>query len=201
MSASRRTQAERSADTRDALIAAARTLFATHGYAEVALETIVRDAGMTRGALYHHFADKTELFTAVFERVDSEVNERIGQAIASADQNGPLEVIQLGASMWLDAAVDPEVQRIVLVDAPAVLGWERWNEVGNNSNIALVQALLTHAIDIGAIPAQPVDATAHTLLGAMSEAALYITRADDPTQARRDAGMVIERMIRSLATA
>ncbi len=195
----RRTQAERSADTRDALIAAARTLFATHGYSEVALETIVQAAGLTRGALYHHFADKTELFTAVYERVDGEVNERMGQAIAAADPGDPLAVLRLGAGMWLDAAVDPEIQRIVLVDAPAVLGWARWNDMENNSNVALVRALLTHAIQTGAIPAQPVEATAHTLLGAMSEAALYITRADDPTQARRDAGAVIERMIASLA--
>ncbi len=197
----RRTQAERSADTRDALIAAARTLFAAHGFSEVALETIVQAAGLTRGALYHHFADKTELFTAVFERVDGEVNERMGRAVAAADPDDPLAVLRLGAGMWLDAAVDPEIQRIVLVDAPAVLGWERWNDMGSNSNVALVRALLAHAIDIGAIPAQPVEATAHTLLGAMSEAALYITRADDPAQARRDAGVVIERMIGSLAAA
>jgi hypothetical protein len=119
--------------------------------------------------------------------------------MAAADQDDPLAVLRLGASMWLDAAVDPEIQRIVVVDAPAVLGWERWNDMENNSNVALVQALLTHAIDIGAIPAQPLEATAHTLLGAMSEAALYITRGEDPAQARRDAGVVIDRMIGSLA--
>jgi AcrR family transcriptional regulator len=120
----RRTQAERSADARNALVAAARTLFATHGYTEVALETIVQAAGLTRGALYHHFADKSELFTAVFERVDSEVNQRMGQAMAAADPDDPLAVLRLGANMWLDVAVDPEIQRIVVVDAPAVLGWD-----------------------------------------------------------------------------
>ena len=102
---SRRTQAERSAETREALIAAARPLFAVHGYADVSLETIVRTAGVTRGALYHHFADKTELFAAVFEQVEGEVAQRMGDAIAATEQTDPVEVMRLGADFWLDACV------------------------------------------------------------------------------------------------
>src|SRR5262245_59871654 len=96
----RRTQAERAADTRKALVAAARPLFTSPGFADVALETIVRAAGVTRGALYHHFADKTELFAAVFEQVEGEVAARMGEAIAAAEQTDPLEIMRLGAGFW-----------------------------------------------------------------------------------------------------
>ena len=200
MDDSRRTQAERAADTREALIAAARPLFAAHGFTGVALETIVRAAGVTRGALYHHFADKTELFAAVFERIDGEVAARMGEAIADAGQTDPLEVMRSGVGLWLDACADPEIQRIVLVDAPAVLGWERWTEIGNGYNIDLVRDLLTAAIETGRIPSQPVEATALTLLGAMREATLYIARAQQHDQARQDAGAVMNRLIDALAT-
>jgi AcrR family transcriptional regulator len=199
MPKNRRTQAERSAETREALIAAARPLFAVHGYADVALETIVRTAGVTRGAMYHHFADKTELFAAVFEQVDGEVAARMGDAIAAAQEADPIEVMRLGARFWLDACADREIQRIVLVDAPAVLGWTRWTEIGNRYNIGLVRDLLTHAIEIGRIPPQPVEATALTVLGAMREATLYIARAQDRDQARQDAGAVMDRIISALA--
>jgi AcrR family transcriptional regulator len=187
MEENRRTQAERAAETRDALIAAARPLFAEHGFGEVALETIVRAAGVTRGALYHHFADKTELFA------------RMGEAIAASGQTDPLEIMRLGAGFWLDACSDPEVQRIVLVDAPAVLGSARWNEIGNRYNIGLVRDLLTGAIETGRIPPQPVEATALTILGAMREATLYIAGATERDQARLDAGAVMSRFIDALA--
>ena len=180
-------------------LTAARPLFAEHGFNEVALETIVRAAGVTRGALYHHFADKTELFAAVFERVEGEVAARMGDAIAVAGQTDPLEVMKLGAGFWLDACSDPEVQRIVLVDAPAVLGSSRWSEIGNRYNIGLVRGLLTNAIEIGRIPPQPVEATALTMLGAMREATLYIARAEQHDQARRDTGAVMDRLIDALA--
>lgn len=194
----RRTQAARSAGTREALIAAARSLFAVPGFADAALETIVRDAGVTRGALYHHFADKTELFAAVFELVEGEMAARMAEAIAASGQTDPVEVMRLGARFWLDACSDPEVQRIVLMDAPTVLGWERWTEIGTRYNIGVVTGLLTAAIESGAIPPQPVQATALTMLGAIREATLYIARADDPTQARADAGAVLDRLIDAL---
>lgn len=199
MSATRRTQAERAAETRDALIAAARPLFAAQGFAEAALETIVRAAGVTRGALYHHFADKTELFAAVFEQVEAEVAARMGEAIAASNQTDPVEVMRLGAGFWLDACSDPEVQRIVLVDAPAVLGWTRWTEIGNRYNAGLVRDLLANAIETGRVPPQPVEATARTILGAMREATLYVALAEDHDEARQDAGLVMNRLIQALS--
>ena len=194
----RRTQAERAAETREALIAAARPLFAQHGFADVALETIVRAAGLTRGALYHHFPDKTELFAAAFEQVEAEVATRMGEAIAAANQTDAIEVMRLGAAFWLDACADPEIRRIVLVDAPAVLGWTRWTEIGNRYNTGLVRALLTEAIKSKRIPPQPVEATALTILGAMREATLYVALADDQKKARREAGAVMNRLIDAL---
>jgi AcrR family transcriptional regulator len=199
MNAARRTQAERAAETRDALIAAARPLFAAQGFAEVALEAIVRTAGVTRGALYHHFADKTELFAAVFEQVEEEVAVRMGEAIAASNQTDPMEVMRLGAGFWLDACSDPEVQRIVLVDAPAVLGWTRWTEIGNRYNIGMVRALLSNAVETGRIPPQPIEATVLTILGAMREATLYVALAEDHDLAREEAGLVINRLIQALS--
>jgi AcrR family transcriptional regulator len=194
----RRTQAERAADTRETLIAAARSLFAGPGFAEVALETIVRDAGVTRGALYHHFADKTELFAAVFEQVEGEMAARMAEAIAAARETDPVEVLRLGTRFWLDACADPEVQRIVLMDAPAVLGWQRWTEISQRYNIGVVTSVLADAIDSGRIPPQPVEATALTMLGAVREATLYVARATNQRQARKDAGAVMDRLIDSL---
>jgi len=198
MDDTRRTQAERAAETREALIASARPLFAAAGFADVALETIVRAAGVTRGALYHHFADKTELFAAVFERVEGEVATQMGEAIAAANETDPVEVMRLGAGFWLDACSNPEIQRIVLVDAPAVLGWARWTEIGNRYNTGLVRELLTNAVETGRIPPQPIEATALTMLGAIREATLYVARAEDHDLARQEAGAVMDRLIDAL---
>src|SRR4051794_29090265 len=125
---SSRTQAERSETTRGALIGAARRLFAERGYAEVGTEEIVRTAGVTRGALYHHFDGKRDLLRAVYEQLESE----IVQEIVAVEQPGVtmLEALSAGAGMFLDHCLEPEVQRIVLLDAPAVLGWEEWREIG-----------------------------------------------------------------------
>jgi AcrR family transcriptional regulator len=199
MKDNRRTQAERTAATRDALIAAGRSLFSGHAYNAVSTETVVRTAGVTRGALYHHFADKAELFAAVFESVEAEVTGRIGAAIGEAGLSDPLAVMRLGAQTWLEASAEPEIHRIVLLEAPAVLGWERWREIGNRHNMGLVVALLAHAIEVGRIPPQPVEPLAHTLLGALREAALYLALAADRTQAAADVGAVIDTLINSLA--
>lgn len=194
----RRTQAERAAETREALMGAARPLFASVGFADASLETIVRDAGVTRGALYHHFADKTELFAAVFEQVEGEMAVRMGEAVAAAGHSDPVEIMRLCSGLWLDACAEPEIQRIVLLEALAVLGWERWSDIGHRYNIGFVTGLLTEAIESGAIPRQPVEATALTIMGALREATLYIARANDQRQARADAGAVMDRLLEAL---
>jgi hypothetical protein len=105
----------------------------------------------------------------------------------------------MGAAAWLEAASDPEVQRVVLLDAPAVLGWERWREIGMRYGMGLVEGVLAHAIETGTIPSQPVSPLAHVLIGAMDEAALYIARAEEPERAREEMTVVVDRLIAGLA--
>jgi len=195
MKVNSRTQADRSASTRQALIDAARPLFAEHGFGSVAMETIVKEAGVSRGALYHQFADRTDLFAAVFEEVEGGVSAKIGTVVAESGTTDPIEAMVIGADAWLDASVDPEVQRIVLIDAPAVLGWERWREIGLRYGIGLVEALLGHAVEAGRIPEQPLRPLAHVLIGAMDEAALYVAREEDQETARAEAGTVLRNLI------
>jgi AcrR family transcriptional regulator len=175
-------------------------LFADRGYAAVGTEEIVNSAGLTRGALYHHFTDKVELFAAAFEQVETETNTRIAEAVAASGTTDPVAAMRTGASAFFDICTDPQLARIMLVDAPSVLGWERWSEISNQHNMGLVQGLLGQAITGGRIPPQPIAPLAHTLLGALREAALYLARADDRTQARADVGAVMDRFIESLAT-
>jgi AcrR family transcriptional regulator len=201
MNVNRRTQAERSAATRAALIAAARPLFAAHGFNAVGTETIVREAGVTRGALYHQFEDKTELFAAVFEAVEEEITEGIGRAVVAAAPEDAMGALQIGADAWLDACEDPEVQRIVLLEAPAVLGWARWREGGLRHGMGLVTGVLEHAVATGQIPSQPVAPLAHLIIGAIDEAAMYVAQADDAATAREEVREVTRRFISALTSA
>jgi AcrR family transcriptional regulator len=194
-----RTQAQRSAATRDALVRAARPLFAADGFAGVGTEAIVRAAGVTRGAMYHQFADKTELFAAVFEIVEAELTQRIDAVVSNSGLSDPVELMRLGARAWLDACAEPEAHRIVLVEAPAVLGWERWREVGLRYGLGLVQGLLSYAIDVGRIRRQPVEPLAHVLIGALDEAALYAAQSPEPDHARADVLAVLEDLLTALA--
>ena len=199
MEVNRRTQAERSASTRAALLAAARPLFATQGFAGVGTEAIVRAAGVTRGALYHQFEDKAELFAAVFETMEQELVERIGARVAAAEPSDALGALRIGADAWLEASTDPEVHRIVLIDGPAVLGWARWREIGMRYGMGLVEGILQHAIATGQIAEQPVDPLAHILIGAIDEAALFVAQAADPVAARSEVQAIVGRLLDSLA--
>jgi AcrR family transcriptional regulator len=187
MEVNRRTQADRSAATRSALLLAARPLFADEGFAAVATEAIVRAAGVTRGALYHQFADKTELFAAVVEAVEQDVMAQIMRRLTQetdGSDHDPLDELVRGASAWLDACADPAVQQILLIDAPAVLGWQRYREIGTRYSVGVVEAVLTEAVRRARIADQPVSPLAHIIVGALNEGALLIARADDQTTAR-----------------
>jgi len=199
MSSPRRTQAARSAATRDALIAAARPLFAVRGFGSVGTEEIVRAAGVTRGALYHQFDDKTELFAAVFEAVEAEITQRIAAATDGSAITDPIELMRLGAATWLAACTEPEIQRIVLVEAPAVLGYERWREVSLRHGLGLVQTLLLYAMEVGRVRRQPVEPLAHVLIGALDEAALYVAQSADADQALAEVSAVLDDLVAALA--
>jgi AcrR family transcriptional regulator len=198
MNVNRRTQDERSAATRAALVDAARPLFAERGYGGVGTEEIVRAAGVTRGALYHQFKDKAELFEAVFESVEQDVMQRIADAVVAAGAQDPVAALRAGAAGWLDACADPVVKRVVLLDGPSVLGHERWREIGMRYGAGLTEATLQAAIDAGALPAQPVKPLASILIGAMDEGALYVAHAEDPVAARAEIQAVLERLIAGL---
>ena len=201
MNVGRRTQAQRREATRAALIGAARELFADRGFAAVGTSEIVQRAGVTRGALYHHFADKHDLFRAVYERVEQELTERIVTEVPLAGADDPVTVLRRGTARFLDACLEPEVQRIALLDAPAVLGYEVWREIGERYGLGLIAAALQSAVESGALPAQPVRPLAHVLLGALDEAALYIARADDVAGARREIGETLDRLLTALTGA
>ncbi len=194
-------QAERSGATRAELLTVARRLFGDRGYANVGTEEIVRAAGVTRGALYHHFESKRELLAAVFEEVERELTESIAtQAFAGPDAPAnPLEALRRGSELMLDACLKPDVQRIVLLDAPSVLGWERWREVASRFGLGLIEATLQAAIDDGSIPEQPVRPLAHVLMGALDEAALLVARADDGGRTREEVGRTLSRLLDGLA--
>ena len=190
-------KAEQGEATRAALIAAARRLFAERGYAAVGTEEIVRAAGVTRGALYHHFTGKQELFQAVYESVEQQLVEQIA-ASALAGASDPLEALRAGAQAFLDACEDPAVQRIALVDAPSVLGWEQWRDIGLRYGFGLVQGTVEAAIDAGLIERQPAGPLSHLLLGAIDEGAMLIARADDDGKTREQVGASVERMLNAL---
>lgn len=199
--AGRTAQAERSQATREKLIAVARVLFAHRGYAGVGTEQIVRAAGVTRGALYHHFAGKRELFEAVHEQIEAEIVRRIAASAAAAPGTDPLQALRTGTHAFLDACEDPAVQRIALLDAPSVLGWERWREIGLEHVFGLVQGVLAAAIDNGSIEPQPVEPLAHLLLGACHEGAMLVARADDGGVTRAQVAGALDRFLESLRPA
>jgi AcrR family transcriptional regulator len=175
-----RTQAQRSAATRDALIAAARRLFTERGYDDVGTEEIVRAAGVTRGALYHHFRDKAGLLEAAYERIEAESTERVARIVLGSELHSPLEAMKAGVEAFLDECAQPELRQVALIDAPAVLGWERWREIGAANGLGLIEASLAAAMEAGEITRLPAKPLAHLLMGSLDEAAMLIARSESP---------------------
>ena len=195
----RRTQAERTAATQARLLDAGRRLFAADGFAAVSTQAIVDAAGVTRGALYHQFGDKSGLFAAVYEEVERDLVTAVMTRISTAAPTTQLEAMRMGARLFLAECSSPKVQQIVLIDAPAVLGWERWREVGMKYGLGVIEAMLVRAIADGVIPDQPTRPAAHVLLGALDEAALYVSRAPDTHSALEQMVAVCDRVITGIA--
>jgi AcrR family transcriptional regulator len=169
---------ERSAATRAKLVDAARALFAERPYAEVGTEEIVRRAEVTRGALYHHFADKRDLFRAVHEKMEGELMEKIAAQLASFTGDDPADALTAGLRSYLDACADPSFARITLIDAPAVLGWEEWRRIDEQYALRLTEAGLEGAMEAGALRRAPVQPLAQLLLGTMGEAGLRVANGE-----------------------
>lgn len=184
--------------TREALIQAALELFTERGYAGVGTEEIVSRAKVTRGALYHHFTDKRDLFRAVFERVEGDLMERIGSTMEGADDAWNLMVA--GMRAFLDACEEPAVKQISLIDAPAVLGWEEWREIDNRHGLGLTRAALQGAVEAGVLGPIAVDPMAHLFVAALSEAAFVIAHADNPRKARAEVEEALTQLVEGLRT-
>ena len=176
--------AERSRRTRAALIRAGRELFSERGFGATATEEIVARAGVTRGALYHQFADKRALFLAVFEAVERDLAERLAQAVAG--ESDATRMLEIGCRAFLDACTEPEVRRIALIDAPSVVGWQTWREVDTRYGLGLLRGVLERAALQGVLDAERIDLLSHLLLGALSEAAMLVAHAGDDPQIREE---------------
>lgn len=194
----RRTQADRSAATRDALVAAARGLFAERSFAEVPTDAIVAAAGVTRGALYHQFADKTALFEAVLVAVEADIARRLAGEVAAAGITDPVEALRQAVRTWLDICAEPEIHRITLVDGPSVLGWGRWRELCQQHIFGLVEVLLRRGMEAGRILPQPLRPLTHVLMGASDEAGLYVAEAADRPRARAEMIAILDRLIEAV---
>jgi AcrR family transcriptional regulator len=173
-------QQERTQATRAALLAAGRRLFAERAYDDVPADEIAAAAGLTRGALYHHFADKRELFEAVFEQVEADLTTEVTQVLAADSR--PLIVSGLRA--FLDICTRPEIVHIALTEAPAVLGWQRWREIESRYGLGLVRAVLATN---PAVEPEFLDAMSHVVVSALIEGALVIAHAPDRQAARDEA--------------
>jgi AcrR family transcriptional regulator len=191
---------ERGQATRAHLIEVATRLFAERGYDGTSVEAVLADSGVSRGSLYHHFRGKDALFWAVLEGVAAHVGQQMMDA--ERDAPDPVAALRVWCLTWIRLAGDPAVQQTVLIDAPAVLGWERWRELDEQANLGWIRAALAYAAEAGRIDRRHVDAFAHIVLAAANEVALMIARASDPAAAlTAGEGAVAEFLDRLLGTA
>jgi AcrR family transcriptional regulator len=182
--------------TREQLIEVATRLFAERGYEDTSIEAVLAAAGVSRGALYHHFAGKDALFEAVVESVDDRITAELTAAISGIQD--PVELLCTGALKWIDLAGDPVIQRILLTDGPAVLGWERWRTMNEEGAYGQAKALLQAVADAGRLRQDLVGPFAHMILAATDEMAIVIARADDPEAALAEGRVAVEELIRRL---
>ena len=187
----KRTQEERTAATRAALIAAARRLWSERGYAAVGTPEIATAAGVTRGAMYHQFADKAALFAAVLEAVEIDVTQRLANHVVASGVTEPGPALRAAADAWLDACENPEVRQFLLIDGPRVLGWAAFRDVTLRHGLGLTEQLLSAALGAE----RPTRALAHILIGALNEAAMYVASADARAQARGEVAPIHDELL------
>lgn len=184
--------------TRRDLVDAGRALFVEKGYFETSISDLVTRSGVgTRGAFYHHFKDKAELFRAVFEEVERDLTLR---SLASPPHGADAwEKLSVGMRGFLESALEPEVQRVMLIDGPVVLGWRTLRSIQEGNSIALINEMVDEAIAEGIIDDQPIGELTHLLVAAVEEAALLVAHADRPAKARARAAKVLDRLLLSFA--
>ena len=187
---------EHVADTRRALVAAARELFGAQGYESTGIPEILRRARVSRGALYFHFDAKIDLFRAVLEEVESDFIDRlVARGVPGTDI---WEQVANGCQAFLDLALEPEIQRVVLLDGPVVLGWSEWKAVEERYGFGQLRRVVQAAIEEGALEPQPVGPLVYLLSGALNEAAMAIAHTDDRARMRAEVGTALSRLLEGL---
>ena len=182
--------------TRGQLIEVATGLFAEHGYEGTSIEAVLTAAGVSRGALYYHFASKEALFTAVLEAISDRVTAEVTKAISGCTD--PVDTLRTGALAWIDLAGDPVIQRIMLVDAPSVLGWEQWRAMDEGRTAGAMRAMLQAVSDTGRLPGELVEPFADMILAALDEAAMVVARAPDSRVAVAEGRQAVEEVLARL---
>jgi AcrR family transcriptional regulator len=182
--------------TRGQLIEVATRLFAEHGYEGTSIDAVLAAAGVSRGALYHHFPGKEALFEAVVVAVSDQVTADLTAAVSGCTD--PVDAMRTAALAWIGLAADPVIQRVVLVDAPSVLGWERWRDMDGGRTLGTLRAMLQAVSDSGRLPSELVDPFSHMILAALDEIVLVVARADDPVAAVADGRRATEELLRRL---
>lgn len=199
----RRTQAQRSATTREALRAAARELWGERGYADVGTPEIAQRAGVTRGAMYHQYADKAALFLDVVESVEADVMNRLAVAVAARQPATPAAALHDAVDAWLDISAEREIRQLILLDAPNILGWNGFHDIAERYSLGMTEQLLQAAIDAGELESQPVRPLAHILIGALDAAAMTVANAPEPdtvgAEVRRALHGIVNGMLTSRA--
>jgi AcrR family transcriptional regulator len=188
---------DRGQATREQLVTEATRLFAERGFEATSVEAVLDAAGVSRGSLYHHFKSKEALFEAVLDAAEVRIGEATLLSAAAAGDD-PVDILRAGALEWIRLAGDPVVQRIVLIDAPAVLGWERWREIEEENALGNLRAAMQAVVDDGRLDAALVDPFAHMLLAAVNELALLVARAEDTATAQRQAEVAVDELLTRL---
>jgi AcrR family transcriptional regulator len=191
MSVKRPLRAEHAEATRTALLKAGRKLFAKHGIAAVSAEEIAREARVTRGALYHHFKDKKDLFSALCDEVGEEMRQRVEDAAMPIAATDPWRAMQVGIGAFLDACVEGDFQRIVILEAPSLEGWAEWRKHAEIHEMGIIKMGLEMVMEAGLIARQPVDTLAWMLFSILNEGAMLIAHAEDREAARAEVGDTI----------
>jgi AcrR family transcriptional regulator len=190
---------DRGQATREHLVAVATGLFTEHGYDGTSIEAVLRAADVSRGALYHHFPGKDALFEAVLDTVYERVGAEGARAVEGVDD--PVDALRAACLAWIRSTKDPVVRRVMLLDAPAVLGWQRWREIDERRTLGTIKATLRFAAAGGRIAPVRVDVFAHVLLAGMNEIALLVARAEDlesaAAEAEDAAGELFDRLLRA----
>jgi AcrR family transcriptional regulator len=188
---------ERGQATRQRLVATAARLFAERGYEATSIEEMLHELQVSRGALYHHFDSKGALFEAVLHDIEAEVAQATVEASRGA--RDPITALRAGCEAFIELARSPRIRQIVLTDAPAVLGWQKWREIEAQHGLGLLKTALRRAAEAGRLPTEQVDVAAHVLLAAVIEIALMIARSPDAKAATRQGRKALAKLIDGLA--